>query len=109
MDQIRIEVAYALPETRELIVLSVPAGTTVMEAIELSGLREKYPDIEPGGCNKIGIFGKLCKLEQQLQAGDRVEIYRPLKADPKEVRRRLAAEGKSMGKASGQSGDKPGN
>lgn len=106
MDTISVEVTYALPDIQELIVLSVPEGTTVMQAIELSGLAEKYPDIEPGGRNKTGIFGKLCKPDQQLQAGDRVEIYRPLKADPKEVRRRLAAEGKSMGKkATGEAGD----
>lgn len=95
---IKVEVAYALPDRQELLPLSVPAGTTVGEAIRLSGLLEKYPDLDPGGKNKVGIFGRLCKPDQEMHDGDRAEIYRPLIADPKEVRRRLAAEGRTMGK-----------
>ena len=97
---IKVEVAYALPERQELLALSVPEGTTVQQAIELSGLLEQYPDIDLGGENRVGIFGKLCKLDQVMRDGDRAEVYRPLIADPKEVRRRLAAEGKTMGKKS---------
>ncbi|MDX1444007.1 MAG: RnfH family protein [Gammaproteobacteria bacterium] len=97
-ETIKVEVAYALPGAQELLPLSVPRGTTVREAVELSGLLEKYPDIDLGGENKVGIFGKLCKPEQEMQDGDRAEVYRPLIADPKEVRRRLAAEGKTMGR-----------
>lgn len=97
---IKVEVAYALPDRQELLALSVPVGTTVEAAIRLSGLLEQYPDIDLGGENKVGIFGKLCKLDQVMQDGDRAEVYRPLIADPKEVRRRLAAEGKTMGKKS---------
>ena len=97
---IKVEVAYALPDRQELLALSVPEGTTVEAAIRLSGLLEQYPDIDLGGENKVGIFGKLCKLDLVMQDGDRAEVYRPLIADPREVRRRLAAEGKTMGKKS---------
>lgn len=95
---IRIEVAYALPDRQELLVLSIPAGSSVMDAVHLSGIIERYPEIDVAGRNKVGVFGKLCKPEQVLRDGDRVEIYRPLTADPKEVRRRLAAEGRTMGR-----------
>ncbi len=57
---------------------------------------QKYPDIEPGGRNKLGVFAKLVKVDAVLRDRDRVEIYRPLIADPKEVRRQKAAEGKVM-------------
>lgn len=100
-DTIRIEVVYAEPERQPLLSLSVPAGTTAIEAVRLSGLLESFPYLDPGGSNRLGVFGKLCKPEQELRDGDRVEIYRPLKADPKEVRRRLAAEGRTMGRKPG--------
>jgi len=96
--KIHIEVVYALPNEQELLSLNVDTGTTIQEAIELSGLLEKHPDIDLGKTNKTGIFGKLSKLDKVLNAGDRVEIYRPLIADPKEVRRKRAAEGKVMTK-----------
>lgn len=92
----KIEVVYALPERQELIALDLPEGATVMQAVEASGLTQKYPDIEPGGRNKLGIFAKLVKADALLRDRDRVEIYRPLIADPKEVRRQKAAEGKVM-------------
>lgn len=96
-DSIRVEVAYALPERQEIVALDVPAGTSVEEAIHRSGILEEFPEIDLAE-NKIGVFGRLYPLTRVLEAGDRVEIYRPLKADPKEVRRRLAAEGRTMGK-----------
>lgn len=87
---IAIEVAYALPEEQVIIALDVPEGTTVQQAIELSGVLERYPHIDLSQ-QKVGIFGKLQKPDQVLRAGDRVEIYRPLIADPKQMRRERAA------------------
>lgn len=94
---IAVEVAFALPDRQALVSLRVRAGSTANEAIRLSGLLEQFPDIDLA-VNKVGIFGRLCPLDQVLEEGDRVEIYRPLLADPKAVRRRLAAEGRSMGR-----------
>ena len=92
----KIEVIYALPECQELLTLDLPEGSTALQAVEASGLLQKYPDIEPGGRNKLGVFAKLVKNDAVLRDRDRVEIYRPLIADPKEVRRQKAAEGKIM-------------
>lgn len=94
-EPIRVEVAYATPERQQLIELEVPAGTTAGEAVRLSGLHEAHPDLDTGN---IGVFGEHVAPDYPLQAGDRVEIYRPLVADPKEVRRKLARQGKSMGR-----------
>lgn len=93
---IRVEVAYATPEEQSILSLEVPAGTTADEAVRLSGIEEQFPEIDVGR-NRLGVFGKLVKAGHTLAAGDRVEIYRPLKADPKVVRRELAALGKTMG------------
>lgn len=93
-----VEVAYALPEKQTLLSFQVPVNTTVMQAIESSGILALHPEIDLAR-QKLGIFGRLAKPSEALLPGDRVEIYRPLKADPKEVRRRLAAEGKTMGKS----------
>ncbi len=98
---IKVEVAYALPQEQVILELEMPRGCTLMEAIEHSGILERYPDIEVMKKNKVGIFGRLSKPAQELREGDRVEIYRPLIADPKEVRRRRAAEGKRMKKGGG--------
>jgi len=97
--KIGVEVAYARPDVQVIIPLDVERGTTVEQAIELSGIREQFPDIQAQA--KIGIFGKLAKKTETLRDGDRVEIYRPLLADPKEVRRRRAAEGKKTKKGGG--------
>lgn len=96
---ISVEIVYALPARQELLRLEVPAGETVAGAVQRSGLLERYPEIDLA-VNKLGIFGRLCTPERVLEEGERVEIYRPLIADPKEVRRRLAAEGRTMGKKS---------
>ncbi|MBI2311711.1 MAG: RnfH family protein [Betaproteobacteria bacterium] len=99
-EQIRIEVAYALPEAQTVIQVTVPPGTSVRAAVEASGLLQKHPDIDLE-TNKLGIYGKLVKPDTVLRDRDRVEIYRPLKADPKEVRRKRAEEGKPMKKGGG--------
>ena len=90
VDQITIEVCYARPDLQELVELCVDSGTTLKQAIERSGIMDRFPEINLAK-NKVGIFGKLKSLQQILRDGDRVEIYRPLIADPKEVRRHRAA------------------
>ena len=97
---IDIEIVYASPQQQMLRQLSVPAGTTAGQAVELSGISESFPGINLAH-NKLGIFGKLVKAETVLRDHDRVEIYRSLIADPKEVRRRRAAEGKAMKRGGG--------
>jgi uncharacterized protein len=96
-EAIEVEVAYAQPERQLILKLEVPAGTTAIEAVRLSGIEEQFPDIDLAK-NRLGVFGKLCKADRVLNAGDRVEIYRPLLVDPRTARRELAAAGKSMGK-----------
>ncbi len=99
-DSIQIEVAYARPERQDVIRLTLPAGSTVVQAIEASGLPQRYPEIDLAK-TKVGVFGKLSRMDTVLRERDRVEIYRPLIADPKEVRKQRAAEGKVMKKGGG--------
>ncbi len=98
---IRVEVVYALPQRHERLELQLPEGATVRQAIEASGLLDKYPDIELDRRNKLGIYAKLVKADTELRDRDRVEIYRPLIADPKAVRKKRADEGKVMKKGGG--------
>jgi uncharacterized protein len=84
---IEIEVAYALPEKQILECLKVPSGTTVAQAIQLSGICNKSSEIQSKDKN-LGIFGKLVKSEAILRNHDRIEIYRPITIDPKEKRRK---------------------
>ncbi|MDY0012194.1 MAG: RnfH family protein [Rhodocyclaceae bacterium] len=100
-DVINVEVVYALPARQELVHLRLPVGATLQRAVESSGLLQKYPEIELGKANKVGVFAKLAKLDTVLKDRDRVEIYRPLIADPKDVRRKRAEEGKVMKKGGG--------
>ena len=97
VEEISVEVAYALPEQQQIVTLSVSANATVEDVIRASGLLDLHPEIDLEK-NKVGVFGKLGKLTDTLHAGDRVEIYRPLIADPKEVRKKRAAAGKVMKK-----------
>jgi len=99
-EKIKIEVVYALPAEQLLLKSEVPKGTTIAGAIRLCGILDKFPeiDLEKG---KFGIFGKLSKTDTVLREKDRIEIYRPLIADPKEVRRKRAEEGKVMKKGGG--------
>lgn len=90
---IRIEVAYALPGCQRLLEVEVPAGTTLEEAVERSGIRVLHPEIDLGAM-RAGIFGRRAPPNAVLREGDRVEIYRPLVADPKEARRRRAGKDK---------------
>lgn len=95
-----VEVAYAKPEKQMILTLKVAPGTTAEQAIIASGILQKFPEIDLAA-NKVGIFGKMVKPDTELREKDRVEIYRPLIADPKEVRRQRAAEGKAMKKGGG--------
>ncbi|MDT3735690.1 MAG: RnfH family protein [Denitratisoma sp.] len=99
-ESLLIEIAFALPHRQELVHVQLPAGSTVQQAIEASGLMQKYSEIDLKR-NKVGVFGKLSKLDAPLRDRDRVEIYRPLIADPKEVRKKRADEGKAMKKGGG--------
>lgn len=91
-EPLEVEVAYARHDVQVIVPLQVPPGTSARQAIERSGLLERFPEIGLER-NKVGIFGKVVELDQPLRARDRVEIYRPLIADPKEVRKRRARHG----------------
>lgn len=97
----KIEVCYALPDKQEIVKLELHEGSLLEQAVLASGLPGKYPEIslEQG---KFGVYGKISRLDAVLREGDRVEIYRPLIADPKEVRRKRAEEGKVMKKGGGE-------
>lgn len=97
-DRIDVEVSYALPHRQEIVRLTLPIGATVLDAVQASGLLQKYPEIDLEGPNKLGIYAKLTKPDTVLRDRDRVEIYRPLIADPKAVRKKRADEGKAMKK-----------
>ena len=99
-DMIAIEVVYALPDKQTLLKQQVAVGATVLDAIQASGILNKHPEIDIA-TSKLGIFGKLVKPDTVLREKDRIEIYRPLIADPKEVRRKRAEEGKVMKKGGG--------
>lgn len=89
-DAIRVEVVVAWPELQVVVPLMLTAGATVNDAVERSGLRERFPglSIRP---DRLGVFARSCGPDTPLRDGDRVEIYRPLTMDPKKARR-LAAE-----------------
>ena len=84
---VAIRVAYATREEQVIIELSVPKGTTIQEAIERSGILNRYPDIDLRR-QGVGVFGQARALDYCPRTGDRIEIYRPLVLDPKEARRK---------------------
>ncbi|MDH3287040.1 MAG: RnfH family protein [Betaproteobacteria bacterium] len=92
---LRVEVVYALPDEQVLLALAVEDGTTVGQVIERSGIASKFPEIGAAP-DRVGVFGQRVRLDALVRDGDRVEIYRLLTADPKEVRRARArlSEGK---------------
>lgn len=98
LEQIAIELVYALPEEQTLMALHVDIDSTVEQAITESGILVQYPVIDLA-INKVGIWNKVAKLNQKLEEGDRIEIYRPMIADPKEVRKRRAEKAKEEGRA----------
>ena len=90
-----VEVAYAIANKQSLISIEVENGTTLKEAVLASGILDTYKEIDLSK-DRVGIFSKFATLETILREKDRVEIYRPLIADPKKVRKERAAEGKAM-------------
>lgn len=92
-ETIHVEVAYASPDEQWLVALELPAGATAGEAVERSGILSSHPKLDT---RSIGIFGEHVGHDRRLEDGDRVEIYRPLTADPREVRRELVKLGKTM-------------
>ena len=100
---ISIEVVYPLAHEQLLFKATVPQGARLKEGVLASGILRHYPELVLETAD-VGIFGKLASLDTVLRAKDRIEIYRPLLADPKEVRKQRAAEGKKMKKGSGEEG-----
>ena len=98
-----IEVAYASPDRQLIVTLAVNPGTNAREAVALSGLPSQFSEIDPVNC-AVGVFGRQVDDHYVLRPGDRLEIYRPLRMDPREARRRLAARGQTMGRNGRKSG-----
>jgi len=88
---IHIEVVLAMPEKQELIKLEMAGSSTIADAIERSGIVDRFENFVLDKA-KVGVFGQKAAIQQELHDGDRVEIYRPLIADPKEIRRQRALE-----------------
>jgi hypothetical protein len=97
---IRVTVCYPLPGNPQLRELMLPQGTTLIDALHASGLPAQYPQLELAQC-KLGIFGKIREASTVLREGDRVEVYRPLLADPKEARRRRVEKKRAGASRSG--------
>ena len=95
-----IEVAYATPEKQVILELEIEAGTTVREAVKHSGIDKHFAGIDLDNCD-LGIFSKPVAPDYEPGDGDRIEIYRPLIADPKEIRRQRAAMGLKTKKGGG--------
>ncbi len=100
-NKITIEVAYALPEKQVILTHDVDTSFSAREAIKSSEILSHFPDLDLDTID-IGVFGKAIKADYQLQQGDRIELYRPLIADPKEVRRQRAREGLATKKGGGK-------
>jgi putative ubiquitin-RnfH superfamily antitoxin RatB of RatAB toxin-antitoxin module len=96
--EITVEVVYAQSHQQKIITFKVPVGTTVAEAIAQSRIAEYFPEIDPAQ-SKVGIFGRLTNTDTVLRDRDRVEIYRPLIADPKQVRRKRAESSREKKKS----------
>ena len=95
-----IEVAYATPHKQLILECEVEAATTVRDAVMKSGIDQHFPQIDLENC-ELGVFGKAVTADYELADGDRIEIYRPLIADPREIRRQRAAQGLKMKKGGG--------
>lgn len=104
-DTIRVEVAYALPEKQRIVKLDVPNGTTALQAVSMSQLDDVFEELVVGPDIKLGVWGKAVTGDRVLTAGERVEIYRPLLVDPKEVRKARAARAKAAREAGDQASE----
>jgi hypothetical protein len=89
----QVEVVYALPGEATVIPVIVDAGSTIADAIRASGIQQLFPEIDLDS-GKVGVFSRIKSTDDVVCEGDRIEIYRPLTADPKEARRRRAVRGK---------------
>lgn len=106
MRLLNTEVAYALPGKQSIIEVAIAEGSTVKEVIDASKIIEQYPEINLDEA-KVGIWSKVVKLTSTVSDGDRIEIYRPLIADPKEVRKKRAERAKQEGRADKVTGGRP--
>jgi putative ubiquitin-RnfH superfamily antitoxin RatB of RatAB toxin-antitoxin module len=95
-----IEIAYATVERQKIIECEVESGTSPRDAVRESEIKQHFPEIDTDSCD-IGVFGKSVRPDYELVDGDRIEIYRPLIADPKEIRRQRAAQGLKTKKGGG--------
>ena len=93
--RITVEVVFAEPKKQSLLSVQLPAGATVADAIEQSGIRAQHANIDLGN-RRIGVWGHVVDPAHELSDGDRVEIYRELSIDPREARRQLALTGRTM-------------
>jgi uncharacterized protein len=96
-DRIPVVVAYALPEQQCVMQLEVEAGSTALDAVQLSGLLDRFPEIAAKPLD-LAVFGRKVQPTASVKAGDRIEILRPLIHDPQETRRQLARRGQTMGR-----------
>ena len=103
-EKIHIEIAYATPQRQLILELDIDPGTSPRQAVIDSIIDQHFPEIDKQDCD-IGIFGKAIRPDHQLENGDRIEIYRPLIADPKEVRKKRAEQGLRMKKGGGKEGE----
>lgn len=95
--RLAIEVACALPSRQAVVALTVAPGTTAREAVRASGIGVRFPEIDVANC-ALGVWGETVADAHRVADGDRVEVYRPLRIDPREARRRRAAAGGTMGR-----------
>jgi len=104
-ENFEVEVIYALPAQQKRIQIKVAPGTTCIEAVKQSEIAAFFPEIDLENV-KLGIFSRLVKHHEVLVPGQRVEIYRPLIADPKDVRRKRAEKAKDEGRINKKTGGK---
>ena len=102
----QVEVVYGVPERQSLLLVAVTAPCTVEQAIKQSEICQQFKEIDLSA-NKVGIWNKVAKLSDEVHPGDRIEIYRPLIADPKEVRKLRAERAKREGRADRVTGGRP--
>jgi putative ubiquitin-RnfH superfamily antitoxin RatB of RatAB toxin-antitoxin module len=98
VEQLSVEVVYGTPQKQKILTVSVDAGTTVEQAVIASGVMALFPEIDLT-VNKVGVWNRAVKLSTELEDLDRIEVYRPLIADPKDVRKRRAEKAKQEGRA----------
>ena len=103
---INVEVVFALPTTATCLSIEVPQGTTVEQAVIQSGIIQKCPEIDATSLT-LGVWNRTVKANYELKDGDRIEIYRPLIADPKDARRKRAEKAKEEGRANKITGGRP--